>query len=399
MPSAGSFAVIAAASLAAVLLAELTKRWRLPVVVFEVVLGILIGPQVLDWAEISPFINGVANFGLAFLMFMAGYEIDLHRLRGAPLDRAVISWFVSLGLALCVGAVLIIEGFDISDLLIGLVLTTTAMGALVPILNDAGQTRRPFGAFALAAGAIGEFGPIVAIAVLLAGDNPLIEALWLAAFVLAALALAFVATRPQPRQVDALLIRQTTTYGQLPVRLAVLLLAAMLLLASDLGLEGLLGSFTAGMLFRPLLSLEQRERAEPRLNALGFGFVIPFFFVVSGMRFDLDALTGDVGTMAKVPLYFALMLAVRGLPALFIYRGVLPAAQRRALAFLQATALPLVVVITEIGRQTDRMTASDAAALVGAAMLSMLVFPALGLAQLRRDEADPDPEPAPNLDR
>jgi Kef-type K+ transport system membrane component KefB len=399
MPSAGSFAVIAAASLAAVLLAELTKRWRLPVVVLEVVLGILIGPQVLDWAEISPFINGVANFGLAFLMFMAGYEIDLHRLRGAPLDRAVISWFVSLGLALCVGAVLIIEGFDISDLLIGLVLTTTAMGALVPILNDAGQTRRPFGAFALAAGAIGEFGPIVAIAVLLAGDNPLIEALWLAAFILAALALAFVATRPQPRQVDALLIRQTTTYGQLPVRLAVLLLAAMLLLASDLGLEGLLGSFTAGMLFRPLLSLEQRERAEPRLNALGFGFVIPFFFVVSGMRFDLDALTGDVGTMAKVPLYFALMLAVRGLPALFIYRGVLPAAQRRALAFLQATALPLVVVITEIGRQTDRMTASDAAALVGAAMLSMLVFPALGLAQLRRDEADPDPEPAPNLDR
>jgi Kef-type K+ transport system membrane component KefB len=399
MPSAGSFAIIAAASLAAVLLAELTKRWRLPVVVLEVVLGILIGPHVLDWAEVNSFISGVANFGLAFLMFMAGYEIDLKRLRGAPLNRAVISWLVSLGLALCVGGVLIIEGFEVSDLLIGLVLTTTAMGALVPILNDAGQTRRPFGAFALAAGAVGEFGPIVAIAILLAGDNPLIEALWLGAFVLAALALAFVASRPQPRRVDALMLRQTTTYGQLPVRLAVLLLAAMLLLASDLGLEGLLGSFTAGMLFHPLLSAEQRERAEPRLNALGFGFVIPFFFVVSGMRFDLDALTDDVVTIAKVPLYFALLLAVRGLPALFIYRGVLPAAQRRALAFLQATALPLVVVITEIGRQTDRMTASDAAALVGAAMLSMLVFPALGLAQLRRDEADPDPEPAPNLDR
>jgi Kef-type K+ transport system membrane component KefB len=399
MSSPASFALITAAAVVAVFTGEALRRWRVPIVVLEVLFGILIGPAVLDWAHTSPFINGVADFGLAFLMFIAGYEIDLRRTRGAPLDRALVSWFVSLVLAFGVGAVLIADGFEISDLLIGLVLTTTSMGALIPILRDAGETDSPFGAFALAAGAVGEFGPIVAIAILLIGDNPLSEVLWLSAFVVVVLGLAFVATRPQPPKVDALISRQLTTYAQLPVRFAVLLLAAMLYLAFELGLEALLGAFTAGLLFRPMLSQEQRERVEPRLAAIGFGFVIPFFFVVSGIRFDLDALTQDASSALKVPLYFALLLIVRGGPALFVYRGRLPAAQRRALALLQATALPLVVVITEIGRQTNRMSAEDAAALVGAAMLSMLVFPVLGLSQLRRADPDEDPASTPHLDR
>jgi Kef-type K+ transport system membrane component KefB len=399
MSSQASFAVIAAASLTAVLVGEALRRYRVPIVVVEVLLGILIGPQVLDWARTSEFVTGVANFGLAFLIFMAGYEIDFARVRGAPLRRAGISWVVSFVLALVVGLVLALDGMEISDLIVGLVLTTTSMGALLPILDDAGVTDKPFGTFTLAAGAIGEFAPIVAITVLLVGDNPWTEALLLCAFVAIALALAVVATRPTPPKIDALISRHLSTYGQLPVRVAVVLLAAMLLLAFELGLEGLLGAFTAGILFRPMLSTSQREYVEPRLRAIGYGFLIPIFFVVSGMQFDLDALVEEPSTIATLLLFFVLLLAVRGGPALLVYRNLLSARYRRALMFLQATALPLVVVLTEIGRQTDRVSSSDAAALVGAAMLTMLLFPVLGLAQLRRAETEDAARPASRLDR
>jgi Kef-type K+ transport system membrane component KefB len=384
--SPASFAVVAAAAVLAPILAELLRRFRVPSVVLEIALGIVIGPEVLGWANIAPFISALSDFGLAFLMFLAGYEINFVRVRGTPINRAVVCWLTSLVFGLAIAAVLTFDGYQISDLLVGLVLTTTSMGALLPILHDANVLSRPFGTFTLAAGAIGEFGPIVAITLLLAGDNPWTEAVWLGAFVGVALILAFFATRPQPLRIDELIARHLSTSSQLPVRVAIALLAAMLFFAHEFGLEGLLGSFTAGLLFRPLLTARQREQMEPRLHAIGYGFVIPVFFVVTGMRFDLDAVTGSVGTMLRIPLFLALFLVVRGAPALVFYRGLLSRAHRRALAFMQATALPLVVVITEIGRQTGRMSSSDAASLCAAAMLSVLIFPVIGLGQLRGGE-------------
>ena len=314
MSSPASFAVILAASVGAVLLAEGLKRFRVPIVVIEVILGILIGPSVLHWASTGPFISGVADFGLAFLMFMAGYEIDYQRVRGAPLTRATVSWFISFGAALLVGAFLADDGWEVSDLLIGLVLTTTSMGALIPILDDAGVADKPFGAFAFGAGALGEFAPIVAISVLLIGDNPWSEGLWLGAFVVVAFALVLIASRPTPPKFDALISRHLATYGQLPVRVAVLLLAMMLFLAYELGVEALLGSFTAGILFKPMLSTSQREAVEPKLRAIGFGVAIPIFFIVSGMRFDLDSLTDSASSLATVPLFCALDVARPGRP-------------------------------------------------------------------------------------
>jgi len=399
LASPGSFAVIAGAAVLAPILAELLRRFRVPSVVLEVLLGIVIGPAVLGWADVTTVIQALSQFGLAFLMFIAGYELNLQRVRGRPLDRAFVSWSCSLLLGLGVGALLTLDGYDVSDLMIGLVLTTTSLGSLIPILSDTGLLEKPFGTFTLAAGAMGEFGPVVAITLLLVGDNPLSEALWLSAFVFVAVGLGYVASRPQPPRFDALISRHLTTSSQLPVRIAVLLLALMLLFAYELGLEALLGSFTAGMLFRPMLTGAQRERIEPRLTAIGFGFVIPVFFVVSGMQFDLDAITHSASTALLIPAFLVLLLAVRGGPALFVYRGLLEANERRALACFQATALPLVVVITEIGRQTGRMSSSSAAALVGAAMLSVLVLPVLGLVQLRRGEApDIEPEVTPHAD-
>jgi len=386
--SAGSLTVIVAAAVLAAVLADLVKRPRVPGVLFELLLGILIGPQVLGWAEVTDFIGGLSDLGIALLFFVAGFEIDFQRLRGEPVRRAVQGWGISLVLGLAVGTFLVAIGFALSGLLIGLVLTTTAIGTLLPIFRDRGILATRFGVFAVAAGAVGEFGPILAITLLFSGDNPAKESLLLVAFVVVALGAAYVASRPQPPAVVESLQRNIRTSAQLPVRIAVLLLVLMVLLASELGLDTLLGAFAAGIVLRLALSTDQREELEPRLSAIGFGFLIPLFFVVSGMRFDADALVSSGSVLVRVPIFCALFLVVRGGPALVVYRRSLARDLRAALALLQATALPLVVVITQIGLETGNMKPANATALVGAAMLSVLVFPLIGFAFVSRASGD-----------
>jgi Kef-type K+ transport system membrane component KefB len=388
MPSstATSIVIIAAAAVLAPLLAELLRRWRIPSVLFELLLGIIIGPAVLGWVEVDEFIKGLSEFGLAILFFMAGYEIDFQRLKGAPLNRGIGGWVVSLALGLGLGVVLALEGFVLSSLLVGLALTTTAIGTLLPMLRDRGLLETRFGGFLTASGAVGEFGPILAITILLSASSPLTEAALLVAFALLAVAVAAMATRPQPPALVEMLQRHLSTSTQLPVRIIILLIVGLVVVAADLGLDNLLGAFAAGMIARLALSPEQTTALTPRLEAIGFGFLIPIFFIVSGVNFDLDALLESPTTMLKVPLFLVMMLAVRGLPALVVYKGLLSGRQRVAMALLQATALPLLVVITEIGLSTDRMTTSNAAALVGAGMLSVLVLPLIGFAVLGDDE-------------
>jgi Kef-type K+ transport system membrane component KefB len=381
--SPSSYVIILAVAVLAPILADIVRRPRIPAVLFEILLGVIVGPQVLGWAEITPFVDGLAAVGLAFLMFMAGYEIDLGRLRGHPLLTAATSWGISLVLGLAAGLVLTITGATLSSLLIGLALTTTAFGTLLPMLQDRGVLATPIAPYILAAGAAGEFGPIIAITLTLSGGNPALEGLLLIGFVVVALAAAFVATRPQPPRVVETLRRHSQTSSQLPVRVVMLLLGALFLLAYELGLDTLLGAFAAGMVLRVAFSHEQREWIEPRLVSIGYGVLIPVFFVASGMRMDVEALA-DVSEFVRVPVFLALFFVVRGLPALFVYRRVLPGAQRHAMAWFQATALPLVVVITQIGLHTGHLRPANAAALVGAAMLSVLLFPLLGFAALAR---------------
>lgn len=389
-----SLVIILVVAVAAPVAAELIrKRLWIPSVLFEIFLGILIGPQLLGWAEVTPFVDDLSTVGLAFLMFMAGYELDLKRERGAPLNLAMVTWGLSLALGLVIGGAFMITGFVISDLLIGLALTTTAIGTLLPMLRDQDLIRGRFGMFILAGGSVGEFGPIVAITLLLSTSRPAREAVLLVAFVLVALGVAYFATRTQPPRLVEVMQRHLTTSTQLPVRIVVLLVVAMTYLAFELGLDTLLGAFSAGMILRLALSEEEAKGLNPKIEALSFGFFVPVFFVVSGMEFDLDALA-EPSAFLRVPLYLGLFLVVRGLPVLLVYRGILPAKQRWAMGFLQATALPLVVVITGIGLDTGRMKPDNAAALVGAAMLSVLIYPLIGIGMARRNGAvEPGPEP------
>jgi Kef-type K+ transport system membrane component KefB len=270
-------------------------------------------------------------------------------------------------------------------------MATTAIGTLIPILHDSGELRTRFGTMLLGAGALGEFGPILLVSLVLTSRHPIHEAVILILFVALAVFTGVVAVRSTPKG-WALLESTFEMSSQLAVRLAVVLIFGLVALATQLGLDLLLGGFVAGMITR--LALRGREVAifESKLTAIGYGFLIPFFFVVSGMNFDARGLFTHPGALAKLPLFAALFLIVRGVPALLFYRRDLPALRDRgALAFFCATELPLVVAITTIALAHHDMRQTTATALVGAAIISTLVYPLIGM-RLRRGRAGVEPE-------
>jgi Kef-type K+ transport system membrane component KefB len=392
---AASFLVIVVAAAAAGVLAVLLEpRLAVPVVVIELLLGIVIGPDVLDIAEPDNFTDFFANLGLGMLFFFAGYEIDFRRIAGSPLRLALAGWAVSLALAYAVGGLLAAAGIVLSLLYTGSALSTTAIGTLIPILRDAGELPTRFGGYLLAAGAVGEFGPILLITLVLAGGQPLEEALILLIFVALAVLVALIAVGSTVKTWPAL-ERTLDASSQLAVRLSVLLIFGLVALAYELGLDLLLGGFVAGLITRLALSGREVELFEAKLTAIGYGFFIPFFFIVSGIKFDLDALLSTPETLYKLPLFLLLFLVARGTPALLLYRRVLPEARDRlALALYSATALPLVVAITTIAVDGGHMRGSTAASLVGAAMISTFAFPLVALT-LRRGRAGVEPEAQP----
>jgi Kef-type K+ transport system membrane component KefB len=381
-----TLAVIATVAVLAPLISEAVKG-VVPGVVLEICFGIVVGPQVLGIAKITPLIDGLAGIGLTFLFFMAGYEIDVQRLRGRPLRLATMGWIASLVLALALAATLVITGFAISTLLIALALTTTALGTLLPMLEDAGEMHTRFGALVLAIGAVGEFLPIVAITLLLSGHNPFSTGLLLVGFVLLSVATAALALRPTPHRVALLLGRTLESSSQLPVRIAVLLVVLLVWVASRLGLDVLLGAFAAGLVVRLANQGENAKVIDTKLSAISFGMFVPIFFIVSGITFDLHALTDSPSTLLRVPVFVLLFLVVRGLPTLVSHRHALALPDRVAAALLASTALPIIVAITKIGLAEHEMKPENAAALVAAGMVSVLVFPAIAFALRRRQRS------------
>jgi len=378
------FAIVVVAAIAAITVAVVPRAWAPPVVVLELMLGILIGPHVLEIAHIDGFTEFFSDLGLGMLFFFAGYEIDFERIKGKPLELGAIGWVLSVGLAFGIGGLLAGAGVIVSFLYTGAAMSTTAIGTLIPILRDNGELKTRFGTFLLAAGGAGEFGPILLVTLFLSTDSALHESAILIAFIALAVAVALISVRAAGRGWDAL-ERTFEASSQLAVRITVVLVFGLVLLAGKLGLDVLLGGFVAGLITRTALKGHELAIFESKLTAVGFGFFVPFFFVTSGIAFDLSAL-GSAEAIAKLAMFFSLFLLVRGIPALLLYRGVLDLRDRLALGFYSATALPLVVAITTIAIDAGKMRASTAAGLVGAAMLSTLVFPFIGLALRKREE-------------
>jgi Kef-type K+ transport system membrane component KefB len=380
------FLVIAAVSaLAAFLGAVVAKRIALPVVVLEIVAGIILGPDLLGLAEPDEFVEFFSSLGLGMLFFFAGYEIDFARIRGVPLRLAAVGWLLSLALAYLLGGILAIAGVVLSLVFTGSALATTAIGTLIPILRDAGELRTRFGTYLLAAGALGEFGPILLITLVFTTRSAAVNAVILLVFIALAVLTAVLAVRGITRGWP-LLERTIETSSQPAVRIAVVLVFALATLAASLGLDLLLGGFVAGVIARLALSGREVHVLESKLTAVGYGFLIPFFFVTSGLQFELSALTEDPTKLLELPLFLVLFLVVRGAPAMLLYRRLLDRSDRLALALFSATELPLVVAITTIAVDHGHMRPSTAASLVGAAILSTLIFPVLAL-RLRGDRA------------
>jgi len=394
----GSFlAIVATAAVAATLSGIAGGRGVfIPVVVVELALGVVIGPQVLDLAQVNGFTDFFADLGLGMLFFFAGYEIDIARIRGEPLRLALLGWALSLAIAYSLGGLLALAGVVVSLVYVGSALATTAIGTLIPVLSDTGELRTRFGTYLLAAGAVGEFGPILLLTLVLSTQSAVHNALILIAFVALAVTVAVLAVRSAELTLP-LFERTIETSSQLAVRWIVVLVFALALVASHLGLDLLLGGFAAGLITRQVLATREIPAFDSKLTAVAFGVFIPFFFVVSGMRLDVDALFASPSGVAKLAIFFVLFLVVRGTPALLLYRGVLPLKEdRMALALFTATQLPLVVAITTVAVDGGHMRSSTAAALVGAGALSTLAGPLHGL-RMRRIAAErrADGEAAP----
>jgi Kef-type K+ transport system membrane component KefB len=377
------------AALAPVLVALLPGP-RIPQIVVLLVGGVLVGPEVLGWAE-RPAIDLLANVGLGFLFLLAGYELDLHLFRERPGRLAIVAWLVTVALAAALVGVLAAIGLVRAFVPVALGLTTTALGTLLPILRDNDMLGGRFGRYLLAAGAVGELFPIIAIALFLGASNKFVALVSLVAVGVLAVILSFAPRLIRGNRLERILREGEGATSQTTVRFTVVLLLLLLVIASEFGLDVVLGAFLAGIVLRRWAPGDVHA-LEGKLDALGYGFFIPLFFVSSGMTLDVRSIAE---APARLLAFFVLLLLVRGVPALFLYRKDLPAVQRVQMMLLTATALPLLVALAEIGLRNGTMLRENAAALVGAGALSVLVFPTAAVAIGRRQHAGEQPEVAP----
>lgn len=361
--------------------------------VAEVVLllgaGIVFGPEVVAWITVDGSIELLSELGLGMLFFLAGMELEQRAVRGLSGRLAAIGWLVSFALAAVAAIMLAVTGAIQDTIGVAIALTSTALGTLLPILRDRGELGTRFGTFFMGAGAWGEFGPIIAISLLLGTKSSFVAVLSLAGFAIVALVLAILPAKLAGDRVRAILARGHSTSSQTALRFTMLLLIALLALAGDFGLDVVLGAFIAGIIVRRFAPTEAESPLQEKIEAIGFGFLIPLFFVVSGANLDIISIIEDPRRML---LFFVLLLVVRGLPQVLLYRKAIPDLRERGrFSLLVATGLPIIVAVTTIEVGAGAMVPANAAALVGAGALSVLVFPLVGNA-LSRGTPDPDPD-------
>jgi len=397
--------VVSVVSVAAPFVSAFLARLLVPQVVVLIAGGVLIGPQVGGLAK-PESVELVANVGLGFLFLLAGYELELGLFRRRPGRLATSAWLVTVAAALVVTGVLEAIGFVEAFVPIAIGLTTTALGTLLPILRDNDMLGGRFGFHILAAGAVGEFMPIVAITIFFGASGSFVGLLSLLAMGALAGLFTIVPRLVHHRRLTRILAEGEHATSQTTLRWTVFLLFALLVVAEDFGLDVVLGAFLAGVVLRRWAPLDVHA-LEAKLDAVGYGLFIPVFFVSSGMTLDLNAIAE---APERLLVFFLLLVVVRGLPALALYRQDLPLVQRLQMTLLTATALPLLVALSQIGLSTGHMLPENAAALVGAGVLFVMVYPGVALATNRRvarvgtgdpdsraqrQAADDHPEPGP----
>jgi Kef-type K+ transport system membrane component KefB len=373
------------------LLGRLPAFMRTPVLVLELVLGILIGPGALNLVSSQGAIGFLGELGLVYLFFQAGLEFNPEKIGVAPLRLGALAWLVSVCLTGAFVALLYYAGLVRAPLLVGIGLPTTAFGVLIPILRQGGELESEFGRYVLGAAALGELGPMILAPVVLAqAHEHLHQTLLVMLFLLVALSMAWLAKSARANGFSLLIARSMSDPSALPLRVAIMVLLGLVSLASELGMEVVLGAYTAGAVVSAFVCDTPAQPLDDRLVAMGSGFLIPLFFVTSGMELDLLALLTSPASLLRLLFFFVGFLFVRATP-IFLYRHQLALKDLTPLGLFSATTLPLVVAITFLGVRTGHMLPENAAALVGAALLSVAVFPTLAIwLRAKPDDARPD---------
>ena len=386
--------IVAAIAFVVPLCLGLLPALRVPSVVIEIVAGILIGPAVLSLVEVDLPLQVMSLLGLAFLLLLAGLEIDLDRLRGARLRSAATGFVVSLAVALGIGLGLYAAGLIEAPLLVAIILSSTSLGIVTPVLADTGDADTTLGQLIIAGSSIADFGAIILLSLFFSGDSSSVGStlLLIGAFVVLAIATGVaLAEAEHSSRLSSALVRLQDTSAQIRVRGAFLLLIGLVVVAQLLGLEVILGAFFAGAVLRLLNRDEMMTHTgfHTKLQAVGFGVFIPFFFITSGIQLDVRALLAGGSALTLVPVFLLALLLTRGLPAA-LYRPMVGDRSSLAAALLQATSLPFIVAATGIGMDLGILSPAVGAAMVVAGLLSVVLFPLTALTILRGKPAAPD---------
>ncbi len=382
-----SLAAVAVVSALAPIVAALVRP-RFPQVVYLLFGGVLIGPQVLDIAHFAD-ITLFSNIGLGFLFLLAGYELDPKLFRQHAGRLGIVGWLVAAVISTGVVGLLAATGFVHAFVPVALALTTTSLGTLLPILHDNNMVSGRFGPYILAAGAVGELFPILAISLFLGTRGSFVALISLVAMSALAFVLTLIPRIQRGPAIHRVIREGEDATSQTTLRWTIVLLIFLLAVASSFGLDVVLGAFVAGAVLHRWAPGEVGS-LDRKLETIGYGFFIPLFFVASGMKLDVIAV---LHAPTRLLVFLVLLLLVRGLPSMFIYRRSLGRRQRVEMTLLTATTLPLLVALSEIGLANGTMLPENSAALVGAGALSVLIFPTVAVAIHRRGDRTRDDTP------
>ncbi|MCJ0904426.1 cation:proton antiporter [Rhodococcus sp. ARC_M6] len=379
MPSiASSLFWIALIAALAPIVAGLFPRRLVPEVVLLLVAGAAIGPFALNIAAESDAIGTLRELGLGMLFLLAGYEIDRSELSGKGGRRALYTWLLCLALAFGVVALLGIRNVISAEAAVAIAMTSTALGTLLPILKDNKLLDTRLGKTVLNHGAVGELGPVVAMAVLLSARGAFLSLVVLATFALIAVLVAVLPTKlvSQGSWTHRLVRSGADTTAQTTVRLTVLLLVGLGVLSAVFSLDVILGAFAAGFILRRLMP-EGDERLEIKLEGIAFGFLIPIFFITSGMAIDVSAVAANPVVLLA---FLLLIIVVRGVPVFIAtkFEKIEPpfsARESAQVALYGATGLPMIVAVTGAAVSAGQMSSDNASILVAAGAITVLLLP------------------------
>ena len=376
-----SLFLIAAAAAVAPLLSSLTHK-RVPDVVWLLILGVIIGPNVLGLASLTEPISVFREVGMGMLFLIAGTEIDVEEVHGRAGRRSLLTWLACFGIGLAVSWVAVAASgttgvATATYIALAIALTSTALGTLLPILMEAG-VMGTIGKAVLVHGAVGELAPIIAMSLLLSARSPWASAIILLVFAVASVVAVAIPTRfilKHPAFGRTILHGAQTSQKTL-MRVVMLVLTGLMALSAVMELDMVLGAFAAGIIVRALAP-GNFTMVEGELRTLGFSFLIPLFFVTSGMNISLSAV---VGYPFLLVAFVGAILVVRGVPIVLLERfhGSIERVgwtDATRIGLYGATGLPIIVAVTELGVSTDVLPAWLASLLVVAGAMSVLLFP------------------------